>query len=270
MDIKNYIAIVEAFGREEQSPLQKDLLQKVPKTFSEKIQMGDVLGTIAVVAGGVIGMIPGMTMFPDRSFDHFMKEFFFTGAGFAAGAILGSILGFPLVFNTGDRSKSYKHRKHLEKEQIFKILQEHPTLYKEVDRFVQKLINDTPQSILDKSYYLLNYIHSNILGDGGLFGNRESFVKKQAEEVIKLISSYFVTKEKEWRNLASKFNLDPATLHQIISSTEEGDLAPFLSIETRWLWGIRHRIPAPINKESIEEASDDTIARISELSKYKK
>jgi hypothetical protein len=260
MEMKKYIDIVEAFGRGDTSDLDKELKNKVPKSAVEVL--GDTIGVVGLIAGLVTGAVKGFTFF---EYPKGLANLFITGP---IGTVLGAVLGgLPGAIISG-ASKSSRSRGQLKQEKVSAYLQNNPTLLDDVDKFVQGLILQTPKSIIKNANYITHMIIDSIEGGGSgeiSTGSLDTQTQKRVEETKKLIYGYFSQKEKEWEALAKKYNIDPATLHQLVNEYGSKN-----SIEEQWLDGIKAKLTAPVNEEPIEEASDESIARIVELSKDKK
>lgn len=262
MEMKKYIDIVEAFGRGDTSGLDKELKKKVPKSAVEVL--GDTIAVIGGLGGLIAGAVKGISFV---SPDALLAEVGYIFAGSFGGA-LGATLGLLPGAMVSGASKSSRSRGQLKQEKVSAYLQSNPTLLDDVDKFVQGLISQTPDSIIKNANYITHMIIDRIEGGGSgeiSTGSLDTQTQKRVEETKKLIYGYFSQKEKEWEALAKKYNIDPATLHQLVNEYGSKN-----SIEEQWLDGIKAKLTAPVNEEPIEEASDEAIARIVELSKDKK
>lgn len=266
MDIKQHIQIVEAFGQDEKGEMDTKLYKEYPKSFREKI---DAPLTIAVylasvVAGAKLGVdwVIDAAKYPPPDILKFLGAVAGGGVGMFAGIIPAGIT--TALIGTSDVEKQRNTKRD---EEIESFISKNPNVVKDVEIFVNNLINQTPRAILQNIKYLKHislsgknptstYVDTSITGRS-YNKNLEFEVKNLAQ----LISRYFDQQDAKWETLAKKYNIDSPTLYLIYKYKHN------LPIGWKWEFGVKELVSAPSNQEPIEEASDEAIARIVELSK---
>ncbi|NDB83506.1 MAG: hypothetical protein EB127_12380 [Alphaproteobacteria bacterium] len=263
MEMKKYIDIVEAFGQDEKGEMDKRLLKAYPKTFKEKL---NVPLTAAVWLASVYGGAKlGISWLDAKDFG---EQILAGGLGGTVAAVLGT-LPAAITSATLDRNKA---RSKAKEDEINDFISKNPNIKTDLENFVKMLITQTPQSILKDIKYLE---HVDMFGkkpratyqDTSLGASGER-IELAVKNLASLISNYFDQQDEKWQKLAAKYKVDSPTLYQIWQHT--GGINHIHGIGWEWENGVKQLVSAPTNEEPIEEASDEAIARIVELSKDKK
>lgn len=247
MEMKKYIDIVEAFGQDEEGEMDKRLLKAYPKTFREKL---NVPLTAAVwLASAYGGVKLGISWLDAKEFG---EKIFAGGLGSLVGAVLGTV---PAAI-TSATLNSNKARSKAKEDEINDFIVKNPNIKSDLENFVKMLVAQTPRSILKDVKYL-DYLNLDM-------DDRDERIQLAVQNLASLISNYFDQQDEKWQKLARKYQIDSPTLYQIRQHIG----GP--SIDYTWKEGVKRMVSAPTNEKPIEEASDEAIARIVELSKDKK
>lgn len=258
MEMRNYIDIVEAFGRDEEGEMDKRLVKAHPKSFREKLS--GPLSAAVWLAAAYGGAKYGISWLDAKE----------TGEKILAGGlgtIVGSLLGIvpsALVKGIAGRNKA---RTQAKEKEIDDFISKNPKIKTDLEKFVQMLISQTPTPILEKLQYLEHVYMFNKVPKAVYTGDDEK-IKLAVKNLAGLISNYFDQQDEKWQKLAAKYKVDSPTLYQIWEHI--GGINHIHGIGWEWENGVKKMVSAPMNEEPIEEASDDSIARIVELSQDKK
>jgi hypothetical protein len=206
-----------------------------------------------MVGSGVAGLVKGISFIsPNAEWTpagHVIANVLAGGFGAVIGAALGAIPGAVI----SGSSKSLQKRQTIKTERLANFIKNNPQLPGDLEKFVNNLISQTPDSILKMSNYityLMIYL-PEIDREEGFYSTYISMTgdetERRTKELVKLVKAYFLQQEQQWEKIASTYNVHPDTLYQIYNSLNQN------GIENRWLEGIKNKITAP--KQGVTEES---------------
>jgi hypothetical protein len=230
----------EAFGANDDKSV--NYLTGGPHAFaaSKAIPPGiiEYAGQALFVAAGLYGMVKGASLgvsFIDSSAGGALLGKLLSGGFFGLlGGGLGGLLGAIPSSIAVELSPSMRKRQNYIKDRA-KEIAEYPNIKNELSTFVHELVSQTPDVLIDNrdAINIVNLLRAS--KKQSLKPSDEGF--EIFEDLVNDVLTYFSFKEKEWQQIAKKYNISGEDLREVYNY-----LYPNVPIENLWLSNLKDNI----------------------------